>query len=260
MGTLNQIFIGFDPLAAAAFAVTRNSARANLTQQLPISGIVLEHLQDCGLYTRPTKITISNDGRRQLIDVLSSRSDYDGRISTPHAIARFLVPHLASTGWALFMDGDMLVRGNLARIFDRLDRTYAVYCVKHNHEPPTNTKMGGFQQTRYSHKNWSSVMIFNVGHEANKRLTLEAVNTLAGRDLHRFAWLKDEEIGELDPKWNWLAGYSDPKINPEIVHFTDGVPDMRGYEHQPYADEWREALVRWAGNYSAVKVIDRAYA
>jgi len=257
---MKQIFIGFDPREAAAFAVARNSARANLTQQIPIRGIVLEDLQACELYTRPTRVTINSDGRKQLIDQLSIRSDYDGRISTQHAIARFLVPHLATRGWALFMDGDVLVRGNLARIFDGLDPSMAVYCVKHNHVPDSSTKMDGQLQTRYPYKNWSSVMLWNIGHPSNNKLTIEAVNTLPGRDLHRFAWLRHDEIGELDVKWNWIVGHSDPRIIPEIVHFTDGVPDMPGYENVPYADEWRDELARWAGNYSAVKARARAYA
>ena len=30
--------------------------------------------------------------------------------------------------------------------------------------------------------------------------------------LHRFSWLKDEEIGSLPLQWNWLAGwYNEPK-------------------------------------------------
>jgi hypothetical protein len=33
--------------------------------------------------------------------------------------ARFLVPHLASSGWALFMDGDMLVAETFARVFEK---------------------------------------------------------------------------------------------------------------------------------------------
>jgi len=41
-------------------------------------------------------------------------------------------------------------------------------------------------------------------------------------------------------------------IDPAIVHFTDGVPDMPGYETAAYADEWREELEEWAGGYGPV--------
>jgi hypothetical protein len=49
-------------------------------------------------------------------------------------------------------------------------------------------------------------MLFNCDHPSNKKLTVEMINTLPGRDLHRFCWLEDDEIGELDPGWNWLVG------------------------------------------------------
>jgi len=237
------VFIGFDPREAAAFAVARSSVRRNLTQQIPVYGVVLSELQEAGLYTRPTK-KLPN-GR--LIDELSIRSDYDGSMSTQHAIARFLVPFLAGSGWSLFMDGDVLVRKSLARIFERLDENKAIYCVKHRYEPEIRIKMDGQVQTKYSRKNWSSVVIWNVDHPANKVLTLEAINTLPGKNLHQFCWLEDDLIGELDPKWNWLVGHSNQMIDPAIVHFTSGVPDMPGYEHCQYSDEWRKELSTWAG-------------
>src|SRR4051812_46153744 len=143
----------------------------------------------------------------------------DAPMSTQHANARFLVPHLAKTGWALFMDGDMMVRGNLTKVLDGIDSSKAVYCVKHVHEPPVGVKMDGQSQTRYSRKNWSSFLLWNVEAEANKRLTLEMINTLPGRDLHRLCWLEDDEIGELGPEWNFLIGHTDPSVNPKVVHF-----------------------------------------
>jgi len=100
--------------------------------------------------------------------------------------------------------------------------------------------MDGMVQTSYSRKNWSSVMLFNCSHPSNKNLTVDLVNTVPGRDLHRFCWLKDNEIGELPLEWNYLVGYS--KLNgskPALVHFTHGLPDLAGYEDQEYADEWR---------------------
>jgi len=35
-------------------------------------------------------------------------------------------------------------------------------------------------------------------------------------------------------------------IDPAIVHFTDGIPTMAGYEDCAFADEWRAELERWA--------------
>jgi lipopolysaccharide biosynthesis glycosyltransferase len=146
----------------------------------------------------------------------------------------------------MFCDGDVMFRDNVQNMFKGLDEKYALYCVKHNFSPTDKMKMDGQIQTAYSRKNWSSVMIFNCNHPSNKKLTVEMINTVPGRDLHRFCWLKDEEIGALDQKWNWLVGHSDQAILPSIVHFTDGVPDMPGFEHVDYAEEWREELARWA--------------
>jgi len=203
----------------------------------PIRGLVLERLKEQGLYHRPTR----QDADGRLWDEIS-----EAPMSTEFAISRFLVPYLANSGWALFMDCDMMARKNMNRIFDLANRRYAVMVVKHNHQPVAGTKMDGQVQTSYPRKNWSSVCLFNCDHPANKALTPEMVNSLPGRDLHRFCWLPDELIGELPVEWNWLAGHSDPAVDPAIVHFTDGIPTMHGYENAPYADEWRETLYRWA--------------
>jgi len=237
-----SIFIGWDPREAAAFAVARSTLRHHLNLPIPIYGLVLADLIKRGLYTRPVEYRASAADRPVMWDVIS-----DAPQSTEHANSRFLVPHLAGSGWALFMDGDMMVRGNLTPLFTRLlDPAKAVYCVKHRHEPPPGVKMDGQTQTRYARKNWSSFVVFNCDHASNKPLTPDVVNTLPGRDLHRFAWLRDHEIGELGPEYNFLVGHTDPAIDPLVVHHTEGTPDMPGYENVAYADEWRAARDAWA--------------
>jgi hypothetical protein len=236
-----SIYLGFDPREAAAYAVARSSAKRRLTQPIAIRGVVLARLQELGLYRRPIEWRDGPTGNRIMWDTIS-----DAPMSTQHANARFLVPRLAVTGWALFMDGDVLVRGNLVRLFDGLDQSKAIYCVKHQHMPPSGVKMDGQEQTRYVRKNWSSVAIWNCEHEANRALTVDVVNSLTGRDLHRLVWLDDEQIGELAPEWNWLVRQSPPLAEPKVVHFTEGTPDMPGYEDDPYADEWRQELAHWA--------------
>lgn len=237
-----SIWIGYDPREAEAFAVCRESIRAKMTMQIPIRGIVLDALREQGLYKRPTELRPSAADKPVLWDVIS-----DAPMSTEFAVSRFLVPRLAGNrGWALFMDCDMYARTNFARLFDLCESDKAVMCVKHNYQPKNSVKMDGQMQTLYARKNWSSFMIFNLEHPANKALTVEMVNTLPGRDLHRFCWLDDDEIGELDPEWNFLIGHSDQRINPKVVHFTEGGPWMAGFENVPYADEWRSWRNRWA--------------
>jgi len=140
----------------------------------------------------------------------------------------------------------MMVRGNLARLFRSLDDKYAVYCVHHRHEPPPGTKMDAQIQTRYARKNWSSFIIFNCDHPANRALTLDVLNNTPGRDLHRLFWLADCDIGELGPEYNFLVGHSDSSIDPIVVHHTEGTPDMVGYENVAFAQDWRDARDDWA--------------
>ncbi len=240
-GLTTSIWIGYDTREATAFAVARYSIR-RFDKYTPIRGVVLHHLISRGLYTRETRTAMNGDGRPHLVDVPSIRGDYDGAISTEHANARFLVPRLAKEGWALFIDSDVIVRANPNELFRMTDQSKAVMCVHHDYRPKETVKMDGQQQTSYARKNQSSVMLINCDHPANKELTLQMVNGLPGRDLHRFCWLDDDEIGELPDEWNYLVGISKIDAEPKLVHFTRGLPDMAGYENQEYADEWRDMV------------------
>lgn len=235
------VYIGWDPREADAFAVARESMRRHMTLPIPVYGLVLDDLKATGMYARPIEMRPSAADKPVMWDVVSNAP-----MSTQHACARFLVRHLAGSGWVLFVDGDILVRGNICRLFDQLDDSKALYCVQHRHEPEPGTKMDGQVQTRYARKNWSSVMAINCDHVANRALTMAVINNTPGRDLHRFFWLADCDIGELGPEWNYLVGHTQGVCDPQIVHFTDGTPAMPGYEACEYAREWRAVLNGWA--------------
>lgn len=227
-----SVWIGYDDREQEAFAVAVASLRRRMSRPVPVFCLRLGEAVRRGLYTRATT-------RRgaQLWDDISHAP-----MSTEFAISRFLVPHLARQvggEWALFMDCDMLVRADINGLFDACDPAMAVMVVKHEHAPPEGIKMDGVMQTVYARKNWSSVCAFNVAHPANRKLTPELVNALPGRDLHAFSWLADDEIGELDPRWNYLVGHTKGVSDPAIVHLTDGIPTMPGYEDCEYAEEWR---------------------
>jgi len=232
------IWLGYDQREAAAFEVARRSIR-RFDRHIAVSGLYLAALRQSGMYYRPTKVALGADGEaKQMIDVIS-----DAPMSTEFSISRFLVPALAKSGWALYADCDVIFRRNPNELFALARPDKALMCVHHDYAQSTGIKMDGQAQTVYQRKNWSSVMLFNCDHPANKRLTVAMVNKLPGRNLHQFCWLDDDEIGELPPEWNYCVGHS--WLNgkpPAIVHFTDGVPDMRGYENQEYADEWRLLL------------------
>lgn len=237
-----SVWIGYDPREIDAFAVARASIQRRLITQMPVYGLVLADLQAAGLYTRPTE---RRDGR--LFDLLSRREDYDGAMSTEFAISRFLVPHLAKTGLALFVDADVMARVNIDELFHwaQNEPRRAVWCVQHDHQSTTAVKMDNQPQAAYGRKNWSSVCLWNCDSPAVKALTPEAVNSWPGRDLHQFKFLADDEIGSLNPAWNHLVGEALPSDGAKIVHFTLGVPSLAGYEHCEFADEWRAERDAW---------------
>jgi len=234
-----SVWIGFDPRETAAFMVARESVR-QFDCSLPVAGVRLRQLQEEGLYTRPTSRRVG-----KLWDDISG-----AHMATEFAIARFLVPELVRReggkvhGWALFMDCDVLVRSNLYELRELLDDSKALMCVQHDHRPSFNVKMDGQEQTSYPRKNWSSVMAINVDHPANDALDVDLVNSKPGRDLHRFCWLDDDDIGALPAEWNHLVGHTDEARDPKIVHFTDGGPWFEAFRNVPYADEWFAVLDR----------------
>jgi hypothetical protein len=227
---MRSICIGYDSRESEAYDVASFSIDVH-GPGIPQRAVRLDNLRRQGLYTRPTTLL---DGR--LWDDIS-----EAPMSTEFAISRFLTPHLAVNGWALFADCDILVRRDLDRLFALADSAFAVMCVKHDHRPVEGVKMDGQAQTTYARKNWSSVMLFNCDHPANYALTVDLVNTAPGRDLHRFCWLNDNLVGALPSEWNYLVGSTrlPAGVEPHIVHFTAGGPWFPGFEGVEYAEEWR---------------------
>lgn len=229
-----NLYVGFDLRMPDAYMVAVRSAIQTANFSLDVKPLLLPHMRACGDYTRTT---VMNGG--VMWDEIS-----DAPMSTQFAISRFLVPYFEGYyGVSIFCDSDFLFRADIGLILKDYDfDKYAVMVVKHQYAPPELTKMDGQLQTQYARKNWSSFIVFNNAHPANRWLTPENVNAVAGRELHRFCWLRDEEIGELGVEWNWLEGHSSPEIDPKAVHYTRGTPDMAGYQMAPYSDEWREVL------------------
>jgi hypothetical protein len=212
------VYMGFDPIEVEAYKVAEYTIRKT-TPNVRVVPLRHDWLTMCGLLNRPMYRT-----NGQLWDVLS-----DAPMSTEFAISRFLVPLLHQSGMAIFMDCDVVVKENLHNMLPT-DPDKAVYCVKHEHQAEEQTKMCGLIQTRYSRKNWSSVMAFNCDHASNRRLRLDHINRWPGRRLHAFDWLQDSEIGEINARWNWLVGVQEePPGGGAICHFTLGGPWLRGW-------------------------------
>lgn len=229
------IYVGWDRREVEAFSVAVRSTCRHLSQSIPVVGHHARALRQMGVYTRPE--TTHPDGR--VTDDISGAP-----MSTEFSNSRFVL-FKTRPGWTLFMDCDMLVRRDLAPLFDEAERTdFAVMCVKHDHSPREAVKMDGQVQTTYPRKNWSSFMLFRGDHPANQRLRLEDINTRPGRDLHAYFWLEDREIGALDPAYNYLVGHTRDVPDPAVVHFTEGGPWFPEYADVEYAAEWRAERAR----------------
>lgn len=224
-----RVYIGYDGREADAYRVAVKSLRTNSPQatEHPLDA---DRLAAFGLLRRP------QDRRGYIYDIPSNAP-----CSTDFAISRFLVPHLAQTGWALFVDCDVVFLSDVAELFEQADPDKAVMVVKHRMPETGGTKMDGQAQVSYPRKNWSSVMLWNCDHPANKRLSLQDVNERPGRDLHAFYWLHDSEIGSLTPDWNWLVGVQEKPMRPKLAHFTLGGPFTPGWKGAEHDELWLEA-------------------
>lgn len=193
----------------------------------------------------------NTDEMVQIVPLMGARRDG----TNDFTYARFLVPYLCDfEGVALFIDGsDMLLRDNLGHLFDALDSTKAVSVVKHDYKTRHSRKYIGTEMESdnrdYPRKNWSSVMLFNCAHPANRVLTPEFIDSYSGEFLHRLSWLEDDLIGALDPSWNVLIGEDGDDKECALAHFTLGIPAFEHYEECRYAHEWRAYL----GDYVAMK-------
>ncbi len=208
-------FIGYDPVEAGTWYTLAHSLHRHSSMPISVTPVSLANLD--GILTRERHPLQSND----------------------FAFSRFLVPWMCNfEGWAVFTDCDMIVRDDPAKLWALRDEKFAVKVVKHNHIPAEETKYLGNQQTRYSRKNWSSVVLWNCAHPAVSMLTPEYVNHAEGLDLHQFRFIKDEEIGELPKVWNHLVGYD--KFNPKakLIHYTTGGPYFREYANCDYHSDW----------------------
>ncbi len=153
--------------------------------------------------------------------------------------ARFLVPHMQGyKGWAIWADGDMLCRSDIAELWNLREAGCDVMVVKHDYSTKHPVKYLGQRNDDYPRKNWSSLMLIDCGNTIWRKLTPEYVASATGSHLHRFEFIKqDSRIGDLPKEWNWLV--SEYEHNPEakLAHFTVGLPTW--YPKCDYADEWR---------------------
>jgi hypothetical protein len=219
-----KVFVGFDRVESVAWHTMVHSILRQSSRPVAIVPIFLDNLR--GIFTRERDPKQSND----------------------FSFTRFLVPYLCGyEGYGIFFDCDMMLRTDIARIFDAVeaDPGRAVYVVQHDYEPQDKVKFLNTVQYKYPRKNWSSVVLWNCSHTSNRAVTTDFVNSASGMELHRFSWLKDEEIGELDLRWNWLVGeYAEPPADVFNVHWTVGGPYFLEYQDVDFSGEWFKEAMR----------------
>lgn len=173
----------------------------------PISLAVLQH----SIFTRSSKPV-------SITPLVLDQLPIERRGLTPFTFSRFLVPWLCEyKGWALFLDADMLVLDDIAKLFKLKDEEKAIHVIK-------NPK-------RFE---WASVMLFNC--EKCQILTPEFVEKADG--LHTIDWVSENFIGDLPTSWNHLVGYDEPRNDASLIHYTQGVPCFPETSDSEHAPVW----------------------
>jgi lipopolysaccharide biosynthesis glycosyltransferase len=212
------VFVGYDPREAIAYHTCVNSIIRNSSRPVAIVPVALNLFQDYA--------ETHTDGSNHFI------------------YTRFLVPYLCDfAGHAIFIDGDMIVRGDIAELWALRDVTKDVQVVKHDYKTRMPIKYLGAKNEDYPRKNWSSVILWNCNSFPNRRLTPEFIQHSTGSELHRFSWIDDERIGELPPEWNWLPDEYGPNADAKLLHYTLGTPCFQEFADTPQGNEWHRERI-----------------
>ena len=208
-----KVVIGYDSKETIAYHVCSNSIVRQATQPVSIMPLALNLLDD---YTE-THTDTSNE----------------------FVYSRFLVPHLMNyNGWAIFVDGDMILQDDISNLWNLRDDSKAVMVVKHDYKTKMPIKYFGAKNEDYPRKNWSSVILWNCNHPAHKILSPEFIQQSTGQYLHRFSWLTDNDIGELSVEWNWLADEYGVNNDAKLIHYTLGTPCFEEFANTPMSEHW----------------------
>lgn len=207
-----RVFVGFDPREAVCYHVFCHSVARRTRRVVGFTPLKAEPLPGF-------------EGRR------------DG--SNDFIYSRFLVPTLCDfKGWAIYADGDMVCLADIEELWRLRDDRFAVMVAKHDYKTKQSVKYTGAANRDYPRKNWSSLILWNGSHPANRALTQAQVAAASGAWLHGFKWLDDELIGSIPLEWNWID--TELPYNPEakLVHYSLGAACFPGYEKTDHAHLW----------------------
>ena len=181
---------------------------------------------------------------------LSSYSETHNDGSNDFIYSRFLVPFLVGfKGWVIYADGDMICVEDIKKLWNLRNDKFAVQVVQHNYETKVTEKYWGNKNENYPRKNWSSLVLWNCEHEKHKILTPDFIQKQTGAFLHRFSWLEDKDIGNIDTKWNWLALEYEEKDDVNLIHYTIGTPCFKEYNDKPFSSYWKKSFTNLLDGY-----------
>jgi hypothetical protein len=136
---------------------------------------------------------------------------------TEFTFSRFLVPWLCNyEGPAVFMDADIVVKGDIAELFEQANPEFAVQVMQ--------------QQPKFE---WASVMLFNC--DKCHVLQPEYVDNPENRLLD----LEWGPVGTFSCEWNHCVGYAEPK-EAKLYHYTQGLPCWYESSGLPEDEAWHE--------------------
>ena len=231
MNEIVDIVVGFDQRESVAYHTFTQSVIENSTvpvRFLPLSISSLSNYKE-----------VHKDGSNEFI------------------YSRFLVPYMMNfKGWAIYADGDMVCLEDIKKLWNLRDNKYAVQVVKHDYKTKITEKYWGNKNEDYPRKNWSSLILWNCEHEAHKILTPDFIQNQSGAFLHRFSWIKDEEIGSIDKEWNWLAMEYEEKESINLIHYTIGTPCFKEYENKSLSSFWKKAFSNVLDGYHKKRMMD----
>lgn len=103
-----RVYIGFDSREPKAYEVAESSLRRRASSPVEVTPLRSSQLVMQGLLRRPVDIRGG-----QHYDIISGAP-----VSTEFANSRFLVPLLSQSGWALFVDADVVFLDDVHKIME----------------------------------------------------------------------------------------------------------------------------------------------
>lgn len=212
------VFIGYDPREAIAYHTCVNSIIRHASQPVAIVPVALNLFQDY--------------------------KETHGDNSNHFVYTRFLVPHLMGyRDWAIFIDGDMVLKDDIVKLWSLREYDKDVMVVKHDYKTRMTEKYMGAKNEDYPRKNWSSVILWNCSSWPNRKLTPDFVQSQPGSYLHRFSWIDDARIGEIPPEWNWLPDEYGANPEAKLLHYTLGTPCFHEFADTPQSEDWHRERI-----------------